>query len=139
MDRGGERAADGLDLPVPADDALDVFGVEFIVGVGEGDVLAGRQADPVVPGRVRTVVRLSDLADPVVVERTDDRRGVVRRAVVDNDDLDVHVRLIERGPDRAADHVLAPLGGDDEGCETLVRAGPRSDHEINRVSEPQHA
>ena len=68
-----------------------------------------------------------DVADAGVRDRPDHRGGVVRRRIVDDDDLEVHGILAQHRRDRAADHVATVVRGDHHGHRGLGahRRAPR--------------
>jgi hypothetical protein len=111
----GRRLAVGVDNPnVPVDEhdvrvgvehrnfARELLGKPRIVRVEERDVLAARFADRSVPRAGAPAVVLVEVAQPVSV-RGQSFLGVVGRAVVDDEQLDVRIRLREDALHRFAD------------------------------------
>jgi hypothetical protein len=83
------------------DDTLHGRGTQPIVGVQETNDLAGAGGETCVERRSLAPVLLENLDDPTGVT-VDDGAGLIRRAVVDDDDLAVRVGLAERAVDRLA-------------------------------------
>ena len=76
--------------------------VEQVVGVEEHENVAGGGGSSRGGGRRLPLVRLADRDDPVA-EPGDHVPGLIGRAVVDDDDLNIRVGLVDRRIDRRAD------------------------------------
>ena len=91
---------------------LQIGGQPEVVAVDEADEAAAGLGDAVVTGSRGALVLLPDEADARVLclQRLDDRRRVVARAVVDDDELEVAPRLREDGADRRSDRATGVVG-----------------------------
>ena len=81
--------------------SLRLAGQPKVVGIEESDVVPAGLFDPAIPRRRGTRVRLPEARDSVA-ELAKNARSAVRRAVVDDDDLDCRVRLAEHTGERLA-------------------------------------
>src|SRR5215813_1959759 len=87
--------------------SLQDFHLEFqlprkplVIVVQKGDIFAGRVLHPAVPGScLPPIGRVAKIFDPAVAERTYDITGMVRRRIIDDDDLKILIRLSEYAVD----------------------------------------
>ena len=110
-------AVDEADLGPSVEDRgprADGIGRQRVVGVHEGDVIACRLRDAAIGGCDLAGVGLVDVAHGVAIARHDLARAV-RRAVVDDDDLELLARMVlgEHAVEAAADEVAVLVGRDD--------------------------
>src|SRR5690606_10350542 len=103
---------------------LELLRMPHVVGIEIRDQLAGGDGERFVAGRGYAGVRLPEERDPRSV-RFEDPRRIVARAVIDDDDLVVGIRLRERALDRRAD---VPGG--------VVRRDDRRDPRHDAFSSP---
>ena len=99
-------------------------GQEQVVGIEEGDVapLGGENA-PIARCATAGIV-LPDVTQARVANRLDHRAGIVMRAIIDDDDLEIGPVLRQYRPDRVGDHVGAVVERDDDGEEGDVGHAP---------------
>ena len=91
------------------DAELEVVRQPLVVGVQESDVLAGRAREAGIAGSRDALVLLANHDHPGI-EPGDDGRGVVGRAVVDDDQLPILKALSLYAGDGAHDRVGAIVG-----------------------------
>src|SRR5208282_5607300 len=116
-------ARSGVDL---ARDALERARLERVVGIEEGQDVAGRAREALVDGIGLTAVGLAN--DDEMAETGEDRRGLVGGEPVDDDVLEVRVVLVAHALDGALDKRALIEGRSDDGNarpadSAAVRAG----------------
>jgi hypothetical protein len=110
------------------DEVAQHIGARPDVGVDDHDDLAAGHGDRVVERhRLALVGALLEQPQPRVFRHApaDQRRGVIGRAVVDDDDLEVRHGLGERALDALADRRVGPVGGHDHAGQRGRRHGER--------------
>jgi len=98
--------------PQHLDLRLDLPREKRVVRIEQCDELAAHVGEAEVPRRRDPTVPLVNVAHRPAIT-LDDGAGVVGRAVVDDDDLDVGIALRERALDRGADDSRPVVSGDD--------------------------
>ena len=87
----------GLVLVDQSVEIFDIIGIHVVVGIDAGDVFAARAGDAVIAGVGEAAVLLVESSDAGVLLRiaVADLRAVVRRTVVDHEDLKITVSLVQ--------------------------------------------
>src|SRR4051812_29557490 len=119
-----DRRIDEADLLAGAlelvDQALDRIGQQHVVGVHRQHVAAAGELEPRVArgARARVLLEAEDLD---LLETVEHLEGVgVARRVVDDDHLDVRIRLRAQGVEALAEEAAVVVAGDDRGDERLL-------------------
>src|SRR5581483_415647 len=99
---GGRRRVERLDEPLEEERLPDVVRVEE-----RQELIGAREREPEVASRARPAVRPPDERDARVGDAERAAARLVRRLVVDDDELEVAERLAEDGPERLGDRLLA--------------------------------
>ncbi len=94
---------------------LDLLGLPQVVGVQEGDEVAGGGGDARVARGGHAGVLPAHVAQARVAPAADALRGVVGGPVVDDDDFEAVVGLREGAVDRLAHRAGTVVGGDHDG------------------------
>gem|GEM_PF-2628576 len=135
-----EVAEHDVDLRVTGQDrelAGELVRLPEVVGVQEGDHRPGGDRHARVARRRHAAVRAAQPAHAAVGEPgAEARGGVVGRAVVDHDDLEVAVGLRERARDRLPDDAGAVEGRDHDGHP---HASPTGARRVPRARRPGRA
>jgi hypothetical protein len=96
---------------------------ETIVGIEEHDEFAGDVSEAFVARHALALVALRDATDPLVPARHVD--GTVRGAVVNDDDLELLMRLSQHAFDRLAEKSRLVVTGNDD-RDQVVHSYPRA-------------
>lgn len=111
-DRDPRSALDPVYLP------LEPLGESDVVGVEPRDVAAGRPVKPSVQRcREAQLLVVPKQDETVVVDRSEDARGLVGRRVVDDDKLEIPECLPEHARDGFADEARVVANGEKDGDE----------------------
>jgi len=116
------------------DFGLDLLGLPQVVGVQEGDEIAGGGGDARVARGRHAGVLPADVAQARVAPAADALRGVVGGPVVDDDDLEALVGLGERAVDRLPHHAGTVIGWDHDGYLHGVLRPPSTRHHCKSLA-----